>query len=100
MQRIHRPIAFNHNTPQVLRSQGFVDVQQVKIRLPVGEWSRGHIDLGRWWRLAHCEALEAYSLAPFTRPHIYNWPVHDVRRFLTETDMVLRDADIHAYNDL
>ena len=78
---------------------GFVDVNVETIQLPIGEWSQDNVDLGRWYRLGICEALEALSLAPFTRPQ-FCWPVQDAKRFVKEVQEVLRRADIHAYNVL
>ena len=103
MNRAHRPIVFNHQqTRHDLAAAGFVDVQVERIRLPIGEWSRDEFEvvLGRWYRLAITEAVEALSLAPFTRPP-FSWPVGDARRFIQgEVGPVLRRADIHAYNYL
>lgn len=78
---------------------GFVDVEVERIQLPIGEWSRDNVDLGRWYRLGICEALEALSLAPFTRPQ-FSWPVDDAKRYVKEVQEILRRADIHAYNFL
>ena len=78
---------------------GFVDVEVERIQLPIGEWSRDNVDLGRWYRLGICEALEALSLAPFTRPQ-FSWPVNDAKRYVKEVQEILRRADIHAYNFL
>ncbi|KAL2056678.1 hypothetical protein ABVK25_003072 [Lepraria finkii] len=97
--RAHRPIAYLHQTPNLLRDMGFVDVEVERIQLPIGEWSRDNVDLGRWYRLGICEALEALSLAPFTRPQ-FSWPVDDAKRYVKEVQGILRRADIHAYNFL
>ena len=97
--RVYRPIAYDHNTPQILRSLGFVDVQTQKIKLPVGEWHPGKIDLGRFWRVGLSEALEPLSLKVFTGP-TWKWPLHDVKRYIAEVHAMVNRADIHAYNDL
>lgn len=97
--RIHHPIAYDHNTPQILRDNGFVDVEISKIKLPVGEWSPRDIDVGRWYRTGLCEAIEPLSLAVFTRPG-WSWPLQDVKRYINDIDAMVRRADIHAYNDL
>ena len=71
---------------------GFVDVEVERIQLPIGEWSRDNVDLGRWYRLGICEALEALSLAPFTRPQ-FSWPVDDAKRYVKEVQGILRRAE-------
>ena len=83
----------------MLREIGFVDVETLKIRLPVGEWSRRDIDLGRYYRVGLSESLEPLSLAVFTRPG-WNWSLRDVKRYLGEVNVVVNKASIHAYNDL
>lgn len=97
-ERRDRPIAYNHNTPQILRDNGFVDVEQTKIKIPVGEWVRGKIALGRWYRLALGWSLLPLSLAPLTR--CFHWKEGDVKQLCEGVDKVVRDAEIHAYNDL
>lgn len=96
--RRDRPIAYDHNTPQLLRENGFVDVQRIKLKIPVGEWSRGHWALGRMMRVCLGETLEALSMAPFTRTFIWDHPT--VKRYCEDVNKVVQDADIHAYNDL
>ena len=97
--RNSRPIQYNHGTVQELKNLGFTEVREECIKLPIGEWDRDAIDLGRWYRLGIVESIEPLSLAPFTRP-AFNWPVEDARRFIKEVKEILRRADIHAYNYL
>lgn len=100
-RRHERSIAYDHDSPRHLEEWGFVDVQHTKIRIPIGEWGqdwREH-EIGRWYRVSLCEAVEALSLAPFTRPS-YNWPIADVKRYLSEVETIVQRADIHAYHEL
>ena len=95
-----RPIAYNHNTQQILEALGFVDVHVQKIQVPVGEWSPGKIDMGRYYRVALSDSVEPMSLAVFTREDKWNWPVDAAKFHLNGVRGMVNDARIHAYNNL
>lgn len=97
--RLNRPIAYNHNTEQVLRDSGFVDVTTLRISIPIGEWRPGRITLGRWMRVALAEAVEPLSLAVLTRP-FYSWPAQDVKEYCREVSQTVNCAEYHAYHNL
>ena len=97
--RHSRPIEYNPQTPHLLSARGFTEIAEKSIKLPIGEWSRDQIDLGRWYRLGIVESVEPLSLAAFTRP-AFNWHVDDARRLIKDVRDVLLRADIHAYNVL
>ena len=102
MSRANRSIIFTPGeTQRNLEAAGFVDIKWDRIRLPIGEYSTDphEVLLGRWYRVGITEALEALSLAPFTRAP-FNWPVSVVKSFLPDVEEVLKRADIHAYNYL
>ncbi|KAL9614201.1 MAG: hypothetical protein Q9167_001289 [Letrouitia subvulpina] len=61
----NRPIAYRHDTREMLAAQGFVDIEDEVIRVPLSEWSASGYekDMSRWYSLTMTEGLEAYSLA-------------------------------------
>lgn len=99
-QRASRPIAYQHGTRQLLQAQGFVDIEETIIRLPLNSWPADapSKEIGRWYNLGMVEGLEALSLGPFTR--VYRWPADDVRRLVQEVKSQMCSKKIHAYNNL
>ncbi|KAI9730369.1 MAG: Secondary metabolism regulator lae1 [Cirrosporium novae-zelandiae] len=100
-QRALHPIAYPPNIREMLQLQGFVDIEETVIRLPLNEWVINDPEqriLGRWYCLGMTHWLEALSLAPFTR--VYNWPVADVHRLVKEVTDQMGRRSIHAYNNL
>ncbi|KAL8947128.1 MAG: hypothetical protein Q9222_006557 [Ikaeria aurantiellina] len=102
-----RPIAYNHATQQMLEAQGFVDVQEKVIRLPLSPWpmtnNRPDIEqrrLARCYQIAWLDdnnGLEAYSLGPLTRAP-RSWPVGDVKRCCKETAREMMNTTYHLYH--
>ena len=99
-ERATRPIRYPSETCEMLRAQGFVDIEDTVIRLPVNTWpaNRHERDIGRWYNLGMCEGLEAMSIAPLTR--IFKWSVHDVRRLVVDVKKGLCNQSWHVYNNL
>ncbi|MCJ1380625.1 Secondary metabolism regulator lae1 [Xylographa soralifera] len=95
-----KPIAYLPATRQTLQIQGFVDIEETIIRLPVNSWPTDphERDIGRWYNLGLCEGLEAISLGPFTR--VYQWPAEDVRKLVGEVKTAICNKKYHVYNNL
>ena len=99
-----KPLEYLRSTPDLIRQQGFVDIKEQVIRLPLNPWpigSQEHIherDIGRWYNLGLCEGVEALSLGPLTR--VYEWPAVDVKRLVTEVKTLICDKRYHLYNNL
>jgi hypothetical protein len=95
-----KSIAYIPQTTEILRAQGFVDVEEVVIRLPINTWpaNPGEKEVGRWYNLGLCEGLEALSLGPLTR--VYKWPADDVRRLVGEVKTAVCNRKFHVYNNL
>ncbi len=98
--RAHRSIVYGHDARLLLAAQGFVDIEEEVIRLPVNPWpSDPHQkEIGRWYNLGLTEGLEATSLGPFTR--CFNWPVRDVKMMVEEVKTILCNKRIHVYNNM
>lgn len=98
--RASRPISYQENTKQLLETQGFVDIQDQVIQLPLNSWpSDPHLkELGRWYNLGLTEGLEAISLGPLTR--VFRWPPTDVRRLVGDVKTAICSKKHHIYNNM
>ena len=99
----NRPIAYNHATPYMLAAQGFVDIEERVIRVPVSTWSRDRLErqLANWSWVAWVEmnGIEAYSLGPLTRAPV-SWPVDQVKRFCRESAKDMTNRQYHIYHNM
>lgn len=97
----NRPIAYRHDTKDMLVAQGFVDIEEEVIRVPLSEWppSSYEKDMSRWYSLTLTEGLEAYSLGPLTREPC-SWPREDVVRYCKEVQQEIRNRNYHTYNHM
>jgi hypothetical protein len=99
--RANRPIAYQHNTRQMLQQQGFIDIQERIIRAPLNGWSSDphQKQLGRWYNLGLTDGLDALSLGPFTRA--YRWDANQhVRPLLKQVKQEISRSKVHAYNNM
>ena len=99
--RAERPIAYRHNTRQMLQAAGFIDIQETIVRAPLNGWpSDPHQkEIGRWYNLGLTDGLDALSLAPFTRVNRWNADEH-VRPLLKEVKKEIAKSKVHAYNNM
>ncbi|KAL8761103.1 MAG: hypothetical protein Q9184_002754 [Pyrenodesmia sp. 2 TL-2023] len=102
-ETFNRPIAYNHATREMLARQGFVEIEERVIRLPMSTWSphmRERV-LANWYQLAWVDegGLEAYSLGPLTRAPV-SWPADEVIRFCKEVGAEISNRDYHIYNTM
>lgn len=99
----NRPIAYNHATRQMLAAQGFVDIEERIIRIPMSTWSRDRIEkkLANWLQLVLVgeDGLEAYSLGPLTRAPV-SWPADQVTRLCKEVGAEIVNRNFHMYNNM
>ncbi|KAI9689841.1 MAG: Secondary metabolism regulator lae1 [Bathelium mastoideum] len=98
--RASRPIAYQHNTRQMLQAAGFIDINETVIRAPYNSWPADphQKDIGRWYNLGLTEGLEALSLAPFTR--VFRWPVNAVQRIVEDARRQIVSKKQHGYNNM
>lgn len=84
----------------MLAAQGFVDIRDEVIKIPLNPWERDshQKDIGRWYNLGMTEGMEAVSLGPFTR--IFNWSRDDVIRLITDVKKEICDRRIHVYHQM
>jgi hypothetical protein len=99
--RAHRPLAYRHDTRQMLQTAGFIDIREEIIRAPLNGWpSDPHQkQIGRWYNLGLTDGLEALSLAPLTR--VYHWSATEhVRPLIKQVKKEIAQSKIHAYNNM
>ena len=82
----------------MLAEAGFVDIQQVSIKVPINTWPTDPFlkECGRWFGLGMIEGLEATSLGPLTR--VLSWTPDEVKNFLVPVRKDIQNKHIHAYN--
>ncbi|KAF1813886.1 LaeA-like protein, partial [Eremomyces bilateralis CBS 781.70] len=99
--RVSKSITYESNTGHILRSAGFIDIQETVIRAPYNGWPadphQKHI--GRWYNLSITEGLEALSLAALTRINRWDADQH-VRPLLSAVRAEINSRKIHAYNNI
>lgn len=102
--RVERNMEYPHANKALLQRQGFVDIQEEIIRLPLREWpsnrptSTHERELGRWWGTALHDGLEALSLQPFHK--LFHWTPAVIRRFIEDVKADIRDRRYFIYNNL
>lgn len=96
-----RPIAYQHNTRQMLQQAGFIDIQETLIRAPYTTWpSDPHQkEISKWYNMGITDGLEALSLAPFTR--INRWSAREhVLPLIEQVKKEIGTRKYHAYNNM
>ncbi|KAF7857027.1 hypothetical protein EAF04_009787 [Stromatinia cepivora] len=95
-----RPLAYNVETGAMLQNQGFLDIQEEVIQIPLNPWPDDprEKDVARWYNLALTQGLEAMTLGPFCR--MLGWTKDDVTRLITEVRRDVCSRKIRAYNNL
>lgn len=95
--RAYRPLAYNRETGAMLHAQGFVDIKEEIIKVPLNPWeSDPHLkDIGRWYNLGLTQGLEALTIAPLTR--MSQWTKEDVDRLIANVKREVCSKKIHAY---
>ncbi|KAF8858641.1 S-adenosyl-L-methionine-dependent methyltransferase [Acephala macrosclerotiorum] len=63
-----KPLAYNANTRVLLEQQGFEDINEEIIRVPLNPWPKDpwQKDIGRWYNLTLTQGLEALTLGPLS----------------------------------
>jgi hypothetical protein len=96
----YRPLAYNAETRAMLERQGFVDIQEQVIKIPLNPWPNDAAmkDIARWYNLALTQGLEAMTLAPLTR--VFNWTKDDVERLVADVKREICSRKVHVYNNM
>jgi hypothetical protein len=98
--RAYRPLAYNVDTRAMLERQGFVEIQEQVIKVPLNPWPTDpHLkDIGRWYNLGLTQGLEAVTLGPLTR--MFEWSKADVDKLIADAKREICSKKFHAYCNL
>lgn len=81
----------------MLERQGFVDIQEEVIKIPLNPWPQeesGKV-LGRWYNLGLIQRLEALTLGPLTR--MTDWKRPQIDKLISDVKRDISSLKIHAY---
>lgn len=97
-QQAYKPMQYNHETRAVLVAQGFVDIKEEVIKVPLNPWEKDlhQKDVGRWYNLGMTQGLEACTLGPFTR--MFGWSKEDVLRLTNDVKKEICSRKYHVYH--
>lgn len=95
-----RPIAVNRNAKRMLESEGFVNVVEESIMLPLNTWPDDPHEktVGKWYNLAFSESTEPLLLGPMTR--VKGWSVAQIETLAQDTSSQAYDKECKAWNRL
>ncbi|KAL9082191.1 MAG: hypothetical protein Q9159_006637 [Coniocarpon cinnabarinum] len=98
--RVGRPIAYNHDTREMLERAGFVEIQESVFRAPFNTWPRDtHLKaIGRRYCACFLEWIEALSIGPMTTA--FGWQDVDVQRLLGAVSQAVLNRRFHAYHNV
>lgn len=96
--RSYRPLAYNEETRSMLERQGFVEIQEQIIKIPLNPWPADpHLqDVGRWYNLGLTQGLEALTMAPLSR--MSNWKLDRIDKLVTDVKREICSKRHHIYS--
>lgn len=95
--KLGRPFVKFDEMREHMEKAGFTDIVDGRFKWPSNPWpkERKYKELGAWKNENTGAALEALTLAPFTRG--LGWTFDEVTIFLVDVRRELNDPNIHAY---
>ncbi|RGP78304.1 hypothetical protein FLONG3_3619 [Fusarium longipes] len=95
--KFNRSFERTANFKNLLQEVGFVDVVETRYKWPTNGWPKDkkYKELGQWNNANASSALEALTMAPFTRG--LGWSREEVQSFLVTLKRDWNDPKIHAY---
>ncbi|KAH7108680.1 S-adenosyl-L-methionine-dependent methyltransferase, partial [Dactylonectria estremocensis] len=95
--KLQRPFESFDAIKKAMAKAGFIEIVDTRFKWPTNCWpkDRKYKELGAWNNKNTLQALEALTLAPFTRVH--GWTKDEVHVFLPGVRRDLNDQNIHAY---
>nr|KMM66500.1 methyltransferase [Coccidioides posadasii RMSCC 3488] len=93
-----KPMGVSKNYKQWFIDTGFENVTEEIYKVPFSPWAKDKKlkELGRYQQAMMLEALEAYSLALFTK--VLNWDVNRIQLLLVGVRKELMDRSLHIYS--
>lgn len=97
-ERTGKSLRYPKLTKEMLQEAGFVDIQQVSLKVPINNWPTEPFlkECGNWFGLNLIEGLEATSLGPLTR--VLGWTPEEVKSFIVPVKKDIQNRQIHAFN--
>lgn len=97
--KCNRRLDITAQLKQWYEEAGFVDVQEVVYKIPIGRWKEQaeSQDLGRWWMENLLNGLQGFSLALLHRE--LDWSRDKIEYFLVNVRKALKDKNVRAYNN-
>ncbi|KAK7430965.1 hypothetical protein QQZ08_002494 [Neonectria magnoliae] len=95
--KLQRSFERTNRFKDIMAEAGFVDVVETRFKWPTNRWpkERKYKELGAWNNENASLALEALTMAPFTRS--LGWSREEVELFLIDLRNDFNDRTIHAY---
>ncbi|KAH6887099.1 S-adenosyl-L-methionine-dependent methyltransferase [Thelonectria olida] len=95
--KLGRPFVKFDEMRKHMADAGFTDIVDGRFKWPTNRWpkQKKYKELGEWNNENTTAALEALTLAPFTRG--LGWTLDEVTIFLVDVRKELNDPKIHAY---
>lgn len=96
-ERMGRPLDTYHRFRSRIESAGFVNVHEMRYKVPVGVWTRNQMfkEAGFHNQEQLIKGVEGYMIYPFTQ--FGHWSVNDTRKFIEECKKELAKDEIHKY---
>ncbi|KAI1028478.1 hypothetical protein LB503_002073 [Fusarium chuoi] len=95
--KFNRSFERTTNFKDMLKEVGFVDVVETRYKWPTNHWPKDkkYKELGQWNNVNAASALEALTMAPFTRG--LGWSREELEVFLVQLRQDWNNPKIHAY---
>lgn len=93
-----RPLRMAHRAKQWMIDAGYVDVQEIVTKIPIGAWPANRVlkDIGRAWAELICDSMASASYK--TMSEVLKWERNDIELFLADTRHSLQNRKVHAYH--
>lgn len=97
-QEAGRPLRIAHKVKQWMNAAGYVDVQEVIVKIPIGSWPANPQlkRLGRHWQGLVSDSLAAASYKTFNEE--LGWSREEIEIFLADTRKSIETKKIHSYH--
>lgn len=95
----NRPMRIATRLKKWYIEEGFVDVQEHVVKLPIGTWPKDPAlkALGSWWKENLLVGLQGFSLALLSR--VLGWSKNQIEVYLVDVRKSMHDRDVHAYHE-
>ncbi|KAI1071379.1 hypothetical protein LB507_011687, partial [Fusarium sp. FIESC RH6] len=95
--KLKQPYEKINKFADMMAKAGFTEIVYMRFKWPTNHWPKDkkYKELGVWNNANITAALEALTVAPFTKAH--GWSIEEVQVFLSSVRKDLNDPKIHGY---